>query len=219
MKKIGLIALIVVLSLGVIGVGYAAWSQTFNVTGTVSAGSYIISIAQTPVATLFNDGGTIGTFSAGSSLHDVSSTATAAISAVTSTGTSAGFSITITNGYPGLKLKVPYTLTNTGSVPSLISAVKIGTKGGSLASWDGSLTNIVYGTATDVTVQNTTDGSTALDLTDATHKTLAVTSGTQSGILVVTIPDALTGQTDAGGLNNVTPAQTFNFEIDTVQNP
>ena len=38
MKKIGLIALIVVLALGVIGVGYAAWSQNFNIGGTVSAG-------------------------------------------------------------------------------------------------------------------------------------------------------------------------------------
>jgi hypothetical protein len=217
MKKIGLIALIVVLSLGIIGVGYAAWSQTFNITGTVSAGSYIISIAQTPVATLSNDGGTIGTFSAGSSLHDGSSTASAAISAVTSTGTSAGFSITITGGYPGLKLKVPYTITNTGSVPSLISAVKIGTLGVTpLTAWNGNLTNISYGTTTDVTVQNTSDGSTALDLT---NKALAPTSGSQSGVLVVIIPDALTGQTDAGGLNNGTPTQTFNFEIDTLQNP
>jgi hypothetical protein len=87
-----------------------------------------------------------------------------------------------------------------------------------MAAWDGSLTNIVYGTATDVTVQNTTDGSTTLDLTSIANKNLVATSGTRSGILVVTIPNALTGQTDAGGLN-VAASQTFNFEIDTVQNP
>jgi hypothetical protein len=226
MKKIGLIALIVVLSLGIIGVGYAAWNQTFNVTGTVSAGSYIVSIQQTPAATMGNDtsggltftaSGTLLTTSATTvNVSDSTSTVLVTIGPLTTTGTSAGFSITIAKGYPGLILDVPYKITNTGSVPSLISAVKIGIKGQSMNTWLGGLTNISYGTATDVTVQNTSDGSTTLDLT---NKALAVTSGSQSGILVVTIPDALTGQTDAGGLNNVTPAQTFNFEIDTVQNP
>ena len=208
MKKIGLIAIVVVLALGIIGVGYAAWSQNINITSTVSVGSYVISIAQTPAATATNDVSSVG----------LSGTATITIGTVTSTGTNAGFNITIANGYPGLTLKIPYTVSNTGSVPAKISAVKIGTKGGTLASWNGGVTNISYGTATDVTVQNTTDGSTTLDLTDATHKTLAATSGSQSGILVITIPDALTGQTDAGGLNG-TASQTFNFEIDTVQNP
>jgi hypothetical protein len=218
MKKIGLIAIIIVLSLGIIGVGYAAWSQNINITSTVSVGSYIINIAQSPAATLSNTNGFSGTFSAPGSLSDSSTTATATLSAVTTTGASAGFSITITKGYPGLTLKIPYIITNTGSVPSLISAVKLSTKGGTMAAWDGSLTNIVYGTATDVTVQNTTDGSTTLDLTSIANKNLVATSGTRSGILVVTIPNALTGQTDAGGLN-VAASQTFNFEIDTVQNP
>ena len=40
MKKIGLIALIVVLSLGIIGVGYAAWSQALRTTGTVNSGTF-----------------------------------------------------------------------------------------------------------------------------------------------------------------------------------
>jgi predicted ribosomally synthesized peptide with SipW-like signal peptide len=40
MKKIGLIALIVVLALGIIGVGYAAWSQTLTATGTVNSGTF-----------------------------------------------------------------------------------------------------------------------------------------------------------------------------------
>ena len=99
MKKIGLIAIIVVLCLGIIGVGYAAWNQNINITSTVSVGSYIVSIAQTPAATLSNNGGTIGTFTAPGAKSDGSSTATATLSAVTSTGTSAGFSVTIANGY------------------------------------------------------------------------------------------------------------------------
>jgi hypothetical protein len=209
MKKIGLIAIIVVLAFGIIGVGYAAWSQNINITSTVSVGSYVINIAQSPAATATNDAGSVG----------LTGTATITIGSVISTGSNAGFSITIANGYPGLTLKVPYSVSNTGSVPAKISAVKIGTKGGTLGSWNGGLTNISYGTATDITVQNTSDGSTTLDLTDSAHNLLAATSGSRSGYLMIAIPDALTGQTDAGGLNNVTPTQTFNFEIDTVQNP
>jgi predicted ribosomally synthesized peptide with SipW-like signal peptide len=42
MKKIGLIALIVVLALGVIGVGYALWTQVLTITGTATACGYSI---------------------------------------------------------------------------------------------------------------------------------------------------------------------------------
>jgi predicted ribosomally synthesized peptide with SipW-like signal peptide len=45
MKKIGLIALIVVLSLGIIGVGYAAWSANLTVNGQVKTGSFNVTIA------------------------------------------------------------------------------------------------------------------------------------------------------------------------------
>ena len=39
MKKIGLICSILVLALGALGVGYAAWTDTVNVTGDMTTGS------------------------------------------------------------------------------------------------------------------------------------------------------------------------------------
>ena len=46
MKKIGLIAIIVVLALGIIGVGYAAWSQVLNINGNVTTATSPQPLAQ-----------------------------------------------------------------------------------------------------------------------------------------------------------------------------
>jgi len=213
MKKIGFIIIAVVLALGLLGAAFAYWSQDFNVTGKVSIGSYVVSIAQTPGATMYNDSHTVVPFTAvdGVVKDGNLAGATATIGTVTPSGTSAGFSVTIANGYPGLILDIPYTITSTGTVPAKISDIKIttgGIGGASSDEWNGVAANIQYGTATDVTVENS-----GIKIGDS----LSVPG---SGTLVVTIPDALTGLTDAGGLN--TPASstpTFNFEIDTVQAP
>jgi len=46
MRKIGLLALALVLALGALGVGYAAWTDTITVTGTVNTGSVDLAIVE-----------------------------------------------------------------------------------------------------------------------------------------------------------------------------
>jgi len=44
MKKIGLLALALIMALGALGIGYAAWTDTINITGTVETGSVSLDI-------------------------------------------------------------------------------------------------------------------------------------------------------------------------------
>jgi predicted ribosomally synthesized peptide with SipW-like signal peptide len=44
MKKIGLLALALIMALGALGIGYAAWTDTINITGTVHTGSLNIDV-------------------------------------------------------------------------------------------------------------------------------------------------------------------------------
>ena len=43
MKKIGLLALAIVLALGALGIGYAAWTDTITINGTVNTGTVDIN--------------------------------------------------------------------------------------------------------------------------------------------------------------------------------
>jgi len=45
MKKIGLLALALVLALGALGVGYAMWTDTVTINGTVNTGDLILGVA------------------------------------------------------------------------------------------------------------------------------------------------------------------------------
>jgi len=44
MKKIGLIAIAIVLALGALGIGYAAWTDVITITGSVNTGSVNLDI-------------------------------------------------------------------------------------------------------------------------------------------------------------------------------
>ncbi len=95
MKKIGLIALIVVLTLGIIGVGYAAWSQVLNISGNVSTGNLAATI------------GSNGSFTSSvgyATIVDGGSTATDLI-------------VTISNAAPGNVFTIPWKISNTGTIP------------------------------------------------------------------------------------------------------
>jgi hypothetical protein len=227
MKKIGLIVILVVLVLGIIGVGYAAWSQNINVTGNVGTGSYIVKIAQPTTATAYNEGGSI----------PLSGTATITVGSVTPDGPSAGFSVTIANGYPGLVVNVPYTITETGSIPANITAMTINS-----VTWTGTAKAITLndGSYNDVNVYNLntafagtpapTSGADLSSILNTHSYNLAAISSPAlhansgniiSGYLVIEIPDTLVNQEDAlsvGGLNSGL-SQTFNFQINTNQAP
>ncbi len=214
MKKLGLICLVFLVALTIMGAAYAAWTQNLSITGTVSTGTYIVTVAQNGAATAANDSGPV-TLSGG--------TATVTIGTVTGTGANAGFSVTIANGYPGLIVEVPYKIAQTGSVPAKVTAMKLGILGATPTTWDGSVQGITLsgGSYTDVKLYNTSDGNT-LHISNLLNTSLPantpMSSPTITNVLVIAIPDTLTGVQDAGGLNG-TASQTFNFEIDTVQNP
>lgn len=102
MKKIGLIILVLVIALGSLGAGYAYWSQSLTVTGTVNAGN----LAATIVGTGSND--SLGA-NMGASIVVTPGTATPI--------GSANCSATINNIYPGYTGTATMTITNTGSLP------------------------------------------------------------------------------------------------------
>ena len=211
MKKLGVICLVLLIALSIMGAAYAAWTRNLNITGTVNTGTFIVTVAQAPPATAANDSGPVA----------LSGTATVTIGPVTGTGTNAGFSVTITNGYPGLIVKVPYKMAQTGSVPAKVTAMNLGILGASPTMWDGTVKPITLsgGSFTDVNLYNTTDGNTA-HISNLLNTILPantpMSSATIQNVLVIEIPDALTGVQDAGGLNSGL-SQTFNFEIDTQQ--
>ena len=103
MKKIGLIALIVVLALGIIGVGYAAWTQSLQVNGTVNPGTFnvkIVGSAATTPATY--------------------STVTYGSTAGVNDGNNAPLSVTIDYAVPGTYL-IPLKITNNSTIPVAIA--------------------------------------------------------------------------------------------------
>ncbi len=190
MKKIGFIVLALVLALGAVGAGYAAWSQNFTVAGTVDTGKYVLSIAQTPVA----------------SVSPQQTVAACTVESVTSTGNGAGFSINIANGFPGLTYTVPYVISNTGTIPAKVTGFTFADGAGTPVAYTGgnNVTFTLKDSGTDTfTVNASVSGITTNDI-------IAAGTGTKSGNLVVTIPD-MTG----GGL--ATHSGSFTFVVNTAQ--
>jgi hypothetical protein len=95
MKKIGIILLAAVLALGVIGVGYAAWSQALAFTSNVATGNLAATITSGALA----------------------SNATYATIVKSASSTNTNLIITIGNAAPGNVFTVPWTITNTGTIP------------------------------------------------------------------------------------------------------
>jgi hypothetical protein len=130
MKKIGLIALIVVLALGIIGVGYAAWSQTLTATGTVNSGTFKADFTTAVTDDLGTAYGTgvvdpkiAGTYNgttwsvATSSTQDVGWTTAPQISSSIVSGPVDTLAVTINNAYPGYYSTTYFVIKNNGSVP------------------------------------------------------------------------------------------------------
>ena len=197
MKKIGLIALIVVLALGIIGVGYAAWTQAFSISGTVASGTYIVSIAQTPAT----------------SVSPTQTVATCSVGTVVTTGVGAALPISITNGFPGLTYTIPFTLTDSGTVPAKITGFTF---------QDGTGTPVTYTTG-NVTFTLSNGGSPAdtfavnAQITGTTvGEVIPATSTPISGTLTVTIPNAVENQiVPATAL--LSHSGSFNFVVNTAQ--
>jgi hypothetical protein len=131
MKKVGLLILALVVALGALGAGYAAWSESITVTGTVSAGNLDVDFA---VAS--NDAGNAQDPREGGSWDGISWTEgirwdyDAASTDVTlnptsdenaDAVTSNTLTITVTDVYPGYKSSVALAVTNNGTIPVKVS--------------------------------------------------------------------------------------------------
>jgi hypothetical protein len=99
MKKLGLILLVAIMALGALGAAYAAWSQTLNIDANVYTGTLSATIAQTP----------------GQLITATPSYVNCVLGSSGSTSTD--LIVTIRNAAPGAVISVPYTITNTGSIP------------------------------------------------------------------------------------------------------
>lgn len=120
MKKIGLICLALVLTLGLMGVGYAMWSKTLDISGTVNTGE-VNAIFTT--ATCTEDPEAEG--------KDVGSCE------VLGAGTQT-LTITITNGYPCYGCTVDFTVDNTGTIPVKVQSLSaIGAPSEITVNWTG----------------------------------------------------------------------------------
>ena len=171
MKKIGLIALIVVLSLGIIGVGYAAWSQTLSVTGTVAAGTYDVQLTNV------------------SKTDDVNGVAT--ISATLAD--SHTITIALSKLYPGSVEKVNFDVKNNGTIPSKVTAITINTVSGTTLDIDLSgadAHNDVTASLTGITTSTTIAGGATITpcvLTFTTDSTADQLTSPESGTVTLVI--------------------------------
>jgi len=135
MKKIGLLILALVLALGALGVGYASWTDTITINGSVSTGDVCLCITQTgahapftldPCGTGHLDPN--GLYSTCDPLYfsdqEPAETKDVACTDVTWVDCNT-LGVTVTNGYPYYASGVDFTVCSCGSVPVKIWKVDI----------------------------------------------------------------------------------------------
>jgi hypothetical protein len=109
-KKTGILILVLILALGALGIGYAAWSETLTIQGEASIGSSDIAIANMSATDNNAAGDDPGTFGV-----------------APSTGEQDTITVTLANGYPGYVGTLEFDVVNaTGnSIPNKIDFVRV----------------------------------------------------------------------------------------------
>jgi hypothetical protein len=111
MKKIGLLALVLVLALGVLGVGYAAWDHNLTVGATVYTGSAKAEFSNT----LMNAGA-----------YNNPSNNECYATAVPDLADPTILDVTVYHAFPGaLVQNLPYYITNVGDVPITVNSLTL----------------------------------------------------------------------------------------------
>ena len=106
MKKIGLIVLALVVALGALGAGYAAWSQDLTISGNVSTGTFDVVFQN--LSTSETDSLEQGTITADNLAAD-----------------SHSFDVTVSNGYPGYIGVANFEVKNPGSIPVKVKSISV----------------------------------------------------------------------------------------------
>jgi predicted ribosomally synthesized peptide with SipW-like signal peptide len=143
MKKIGFIILAVVLAVGLVGVAFAAWSSTLNVSGTLNTGNLSV--------VFYNSDVTADT--------PVGSSWCSSSEAVNGSGT-ATLTVVISNAYPDESVTVPFTLWNNGTVGTSEAWGTVTTNDATVVSTSGTLPG-------DIEAGYTGTGSVTINLSDS----------------------------------------------------
>jgi predicted ribosomally synthesized peptide with SipW-like signal peptide len=111
-KKLGLTALAIVVALGMLGIGYAYWTDKLVITGNANTGNLHLIItgvqSEDPENTLDPGYG-----------YDAADTI------VVAGGDQKSASITINNAYPGYKTGATVSVQNTGTVPVKVQSITL----------------------------------------------------------------------------------------------
>ncbi|MTV50000.1 hypothetical protein GJ688_13550 [Heliobacillus mobilis] len=130
MKKIKFVGMTLALAFGVMGAGFAAWTEDIKVNAQVTTGTYDVLFS----SITSDDDGT---------KTDPGMDKNVAKTEVTPASDNKSFGVTIDNAYPGYNSKVSYTVKNNGSIPIKIT-------GSVLKNLDAAETAIVDVVATDL---------------------------------------------------------------------
>ena len=109
MKKIGILALVLVFVLGTLGVGYAMWDKTLFINGTVNTGEVDAYFTTATCDDIGIDPG-----------YDKDVGSCTVTGAETQTLT-----ITINNGYPCYTATIDFTIDNIGTIPVKVQSLTI----------------------------------------------------------------------------------------------
>jgi len=152
MKKIGILALVLVVALSAIGMGYAWWTQSLTINGTVNTGNLLVGIADlnNPDA---GEGQSVGT--------------------VDSTDYYYAINEDISGAYPGYEGSATVGIANFGTIPVILVDVNF-----SQGEGDFDLDNIIVGDWTYTNGSTVITGS-GLDFSSLAAEQLAV-DGTAS---------------------------------------
>ena len=143
MKKIGILALVLVLALGSLGIGYAMWSDTLTIKGDVSTGEVSVSIESQYDNDIMsqNDPCEPGSWDVSGTPKWMGDRYTKHVASTTSTYDQADGEwgkIIITNGYPCYWGSVIWDVENDGTIPVKLWSVTLTELGfGDSPVWTG----------------------------------------------------------------------------------
>lgn len=134
MKKIGILALVLVLAFSALGIGYAHWSQTLYVEGSVETGSFGIGFTELTCAEKHVDPATGIKQNGEYEGKDVADYTCEMVDLITINGKS-GYArgvVTITDAYPCYWMHMTFAVTNLGSIPVHFKELRISDPTGEL---------------------------------------------------------------------------------------
>lgn len=146
MRKMAVISIIAVLTLTLVGFGFAKWSDTVTISSNVETGNLETTIA--PGSPAVNDPGADPQYGPG---HNEENKDVASITCEQGEGENADHSLTVTieNGYPYYKPGFAFVVTSTGTVPVKIEDIQG-------PNWQGDLADFIKVAGWSFTVDNPT---------------------------------------------------------------